>query len=104
MESTARAIAEKLFETHNAHLLSLEEVAAELSISSKTIRNQMVLGSFPIRITRLGRLVRVSIHDLATFLAGEPVEPAAPAKRGRGRPRKVEQVAQIARRAAGGAA
>jgi hypothetical protein len=97
---TARSIADQLYATHNTHLLSLDLVAKELSVSEKTIRNQMALGGFPIRITRLGRSVRVSVHDLAGFLAGETSAPA-PEKRGRGRPRKAEQ---LARRAAGGVA
>lgn len=100
VESTAKTIADQLYKKHQTHLLSIEKVAAELDVSQKTIRNQLSLSQFPVRVTRLGRLVRVSVYDLAHFLAGEPSAPEAPAKRGRGRPRKAEQ---IARRAAGGA-
>jgi hypothetical protein len=77
-------------------LLPLDEAARALGIAEKTIRNQLVYGSFPIRTVKIGRRRLVVVADLLRFIgAATPAEPAPaaqpepqPARRGRGRPRK----------------
>jgi hypothetical protein len=81
-------------------LLPLDEAAHILGIAEKTIRNQLVRGSFPIATAKIGRRRLVVVADLLRFIgAAAPAEPvpaaqpapaaqAEPPRRGRGRPRK----------------
>jgi hypothetical protein len=78
-------------------LLPLDEAARALGIAEKTIRNQLVYGSFPIKTVKIGRRRLVVVADLLRYISGDaaPAEaaPAAPAvqpepPRRRGRPRK----------------
>jgi hypothetical protein len=74
-------------------LLPLDEAAQILGIAEKTIRNQLVRGSFPIATAKIGRRRLVVVADLLRFIgAVTPSAPAAtapePPRRPRGRPRK----------------
>jgi excisionase family DNA binding protein len=48
-------------------LLSVDDVAAVLSVSSKTVRRMIGLGALPT--CRVGRLVRVQRMDLERYIA-----------------------------------
>jgi hypothetical protein len=81
-------------------LLPLDEAARALGIAEKTIRNQLVYGSFPIRTVKIGRRRLVVVADLLRYIAGgdTPAEQADPAaqpepRRQRGRPRKYQAAA-----------
>jgi hypothetical protein len=76
------------------HLISIKQAAAPLGLTVGTASNRASLGTFPVPIVHDGGRKKVRLIDLARYLCGETE------KRGRGRPRKAEQ---IARRAAGGA-
>ncbi len=51
-------------------LLTVQELAERLNISPGTIYNWISKGSFPIRVRRIGRLVRFSREDVEHFLNG----------------------------------
>lgn len=82
-------------------LISLCDAAARLSISSKTARNWLALGKFPIPTFRLGGLRVVRSSDIDAFISNlgsleasgrsDDTNPSSEQKkRGRGRPRKSE--------------
>lgn len=48
-------------------LLSVDDVSAILSVSSKTVRRMIDRGELPI--CRVGRLVRVRLSDLERYVA-----------------------------------
>lgn len=80
---------ELLIEQKYQILITVEETARILGISPQTVRNQVANGKFPIKTRKYGCVRRIDIRDLASFLDGEG---EIPKKRGRGRPRKTEQV------------
>jgi len=52
-------------------LVSVEEAAAYLGISPKTVYNQIARKSkrrFPVKPKRVGRLVKFDIHDLEAYV------------------------------------
>lgn len=83
--------------------IPLNETAGWIGIAPGTARNHVFAGTFPIPIVRYGDLRLVDIRDLAAYLdraevptktpqqlqAPASVEAPEPAKRGRGRPRKI---------------
>jgi hypothetical protein len=78
-------------------LLPLDEAAQILGIAEKTIRNQLVRGSFPIATAKIGRRRLVVVADLLRFIGAATPTPEntpaaaaqpAPPRRPRGRPRK----------------
>ena len=50
-----------------ARLLTIDEVAEILNVSTRTVRRLIDSGALPAH--RLGRLVRIADRDLAVFLA-----------------------------------
>jgi predicted DNA-binding transcriptional regulator AlpA len=83
------------FSFENRALLSLEEACEQLGIAVKTARNLLSAGTFPIKTVRLGGRRMVVSADLARFIRSltddDTHENEAPARRGRGRPRKTAQ-------------
>ena len=56
--------------THNVHtapMLTLDDVAARLQVCTKTVYRWTKQGS--LRVHRIGRQLRVTEEDLATFIA-----------------------------------
>jgi predicted DNA-binding transcriptional regulator AlpA len=86
------------FSFENRALVGLEEACAQLGIAVKTARNLLAADRFPIKTVKLGGRRMVVSADLARFirsLTGDDDTPTTatepPARRGRGRPRKVAQ-------------
>ena len=52
---------------HDEPLYDIDEVAAILKVSSKTVRREIDRGSLPAH--RFGRLLRVSSDDLRRYIA-----------------------------------
>jgi len=73
-------------------LLPLNEAGQILGVGEKTIRNQLVRGTFPIRTVKIGRRRLVVVEDLLRYISVSPAEAGSTAqpesRRGRGRPRK----------------
>ena len=62
------ATEEKVFTNR---LLSIEEAATMLSLSPRTIRNQVgpkAMRNFPIKPVRIGRAVRFRLSDVQSFI------------------------------------
>ena len=57
---------------NNGHrrLLSVQETANYLSISPRSIYNNLSAGKFPIQPLKLGRSVRFDIRDLDLYVEG----------------------------------
>lgn len=53
-------------------LLSIKEVGAYLSISPRTIYNQLSQGIFPIKHKKIGRLVRFDRMEVDRYLSRLP--------------------------------
>ena len=72
-------------------LVSYSHTAELLGISDKTIRNQISRGSFPLQIVKIGGRCLIRLSDIYALVGTSQVvvTPADPAKRGRGRPRKI---------------
>lgn len=54
-------------------LLSVDEAAAYLGISARTVYNQIgpkAKKRFPVKVKRIGRLVKFDIRDLDRFVDG----------------------------------
>lgn len=60
-----------------------------VGIHLPTARNQLSLGTFPIRVVRRGRRIFITLPDLIKYAAADDV----PARK-RGRPTKAEQLAK----------
>lgn len=73
-------------------LVSYDHAAALLGISNKTIRNQICRGSFPLPVVKIGGRSLIRLADIHSFVANPVVAAPDPAKRGRGRPRKIVAV------------
>lgn len=82
--------------------IPLIEAARWIGIKAGTARNRVCAGTFPVPTRRFGDLRLVDIRDLAeyldpqvsapvnTFTELQPTVTLTPAKRSRGRPRKVQ--------------
>lgn len=76
-------------------LTPAEAGAAAFGWTSKTVRNRLLAGTFPLPLVEVGSKKVVPLTALAAALGeDEPVPAAAlpaaaPAQRGRGRPRKI---------------
>jgi len=54
----------------NDRLLDIQDLADRLKIPTKTIRNKLSNGTWPIRPVRIGRALRWRETDVATAIAG----------------------------------
>lgn len=73
-------------------LITIEDVAKILGLTTKTVRNQMANGRFPIKTGKYGGARRIDIRELARYLdSGGYITK----KRKRGRPKKTEQVSGL---------
>ena len=52
--------------------LSVVEAGVALGYSRQTIYNMKSKGAFPVKITKVGTRSFVHLHDLITYLEGEP--------------------------------
>ena len=50
-------------------LLTVVDLAEKLSISERSIYNQLSAGNFPIKPIRIGRLIRFRIEDIKEYIA-----------------------------------
>lgn len=109
-------VVRRLYEKYQAHFIRVAQAAQEIGLSVKTIYNQVSEARFPIKTFKRGKLLLVSIYELARFIVDYPdtgrmaamakmradgadkasqetaqkQAMAAPVKRGRGRPRNSE--------------
>jgi predicted DNA-binding transcriptional regulator AlpA len=54
----------------NDRLLNIQDLADRLKIPTKTIRNKLSNGTWPIRPVRIGRALRWREADVVTAIAG----------------------------------
>lgn len=114
-ENLYNTIIDRLHAKYGSFFIRAAEAGAELGLSAKTVYNQVNEARFPIKTFRRGKLLMVSLVDLARFIVDCPdtgrldamrkiraaqvaeqaqPEPAAPAEqsaspRKRGRPRNL---------------
>jgi excisionase family DNA binding protein len=56
-------------------VLTISEAASELRITRQTAYAQIRAKTFPIRVVKVGSVLKVLRSDLERFLDGEPVAP-----------------------------
>jgi excisionase family DNA binding protein len=68
MSAKSSSTAEGIQKVSHLQLLTVEQVAERLSVSTRTVRRLIDSGELPAH--RMGRMVRVSVDDLERYIRG----------------------------------
>lgn len=87
-------IVRSLHEKYGSHFIRAADAGKEIGLSRKTIYNQVSEARFPIKTFKRGKLLLVSIYELARFILDYPDQGRLDAMREiNARKRKQEQAA-----------